>query len=221
MSALCQKKPCVPGSKKTSKAKKRLAVLCSGNGSNLQAFLDAERKGALGPAEVALVVCDRPEAYALVRANRAGKPAALLNYQDFATREAFDAALLGVLRKAGIDFVILAGFMRILSAKFVGAFSGRMLNVHPSLLPAFRGAHAIRDAVEYGARVTGVTVHFVTPELDSGPVIFQEAVIVKADDTAETLAKRVHAVEHRLYPLAARRLAEGRVRVSGRRVTVR
>lgn len=206
------------GSKKTCK---RLAVLCSGNGSNLQALLDAERRGSLGPAEVALVVCDKPEAFALARANRARKPAALLNSKEFATREAFDEALLGLLQRASIDYVILAGFMRILGAKAVNAFSGRMLNVHPSLLPAFKGAHAVRDAVEYGARVSGVTVHFVTPDLDSGPIIFQEAVAVRANDTAESLAKRIHAVEHRLYPLAVRRLAEGRVRVKGRQVVVR
>lgn len=206
------------GSKKTCK---RLAVLCSGNGSNLQALLDAERRGSLGPAEVALVVCDKPEAFALARANRARKPAALLNSKEFATREAFDEALLGLLQRASIDYVILAGFMRILGAKAVNAFSGRMLNVHPSLLPAFKGAHAVRDAVEYGARVSGVTVHFVTPDLDSGPIIFQEAVTVRANDTAESLAKRIHAVEHRLYPLAVRRLAEGRVRVKGRQVVVR
>lgn len=183
--------------------------------------MDAERKRALGPAEVALVVCDKPDAFALVRANRAKKPAALLEPKDFTTRDAFDAALLGVLRKAGIDIVILAGFMRILGADFVNAFSGRILNVHPSLLPAFKGAHAIRDAVDFGARVSGVTVHFVTPELDSGPVIFQEAVAVQANDTETTLAKRIHAVEHRLYPLAARRLAEGRIKANGRQVTVR
>lgn len=181
----------------------------------------AERRGALGPAEITLVVCDRPDAFALARANRARKPAALLDSKEFTTRETFDAALLGVLKKAGIDIVILAGFMRILTPAFVQAFSGRMLNVHPSLLPAFKGAHAVRDAVEHGARVTGVTVHFVTADLDSGPIIFQEAVVVRPGDTAASLAKRIHAVEHRLYPLAARRLAEGRVRVSGRQVTVR
>ncbi len=219
--------PCVSASRSTSKKKstagprKRLAVFCSGNGSNLQALLDAERKGSLGPAEIALVVCDRAEAFALVRANRANKPAALLSPKDFVDRDAFEEALSGVLRKAGIDFVILAGFMRILGAKFVQSFAGRMLNVHPSLLPAFKGAHAIRDAVEYGARVSGVTVHFVTPDLDSGPIIFQEAVQVSSKDTAETLAKRIHVVEHRLYPLAVKKLAEGRVFVKGRQVTVR
>lgn len=183
--------------------------------------MDAERKGALGPAEVALVVCDRPESFALVRANRAGKSAALIHYKDFEDRAAFDQALRNVLNAGRIDLVVLAGFMRILGSDLVRAYQGRMINVHPSLLPAFRGAHAIRDAVDYGAKVTGVTVHFVTPELDAGPVILQEAVTVRPDDTAETLAGRIHAVEHRLYPLAARRWAEGRVSVRGRRVTVR
>lgn len=195
--------------------------MCSGNGSNLQALLDAERSGKLGSARIELVVSDRADAYALARANKAGKPAAFLDPKDFADRAAFDAALLGVLRKARIDIVVLAGFMRILTAGFVDAFSGRMLNIHPSLLPAFKGAHAIRDAVEYGARVSGVTVHFVTPDLDGGPVILQEAVEVKAGDTAESLAKRIHAVEHRLYPQAVRLLAAGKVAVKGRQVRIR
>jgi len=209
-------------SKKTRRAaSKRLAVLCSGNGSNLQALLDAERAGKLGEARIGLVVSDRADAFALARANKAGKPAAFLDPKDFADRAAFDAALLGVLKKAGTDIVVLAGFMRILTADFVNAYKGRMLNIHPSLLPAFKGAHAIRDAVEYGAKVTGVTVHFVTPELDGGPVILQEAVEVKAGDTAESLAKRIHAVEHRLYPQAVRLLAAGKVSVKGRQVRVR
>jgi phosphoribosylglycinamide formyltransferase-1 len=196
-------------------------VLCSGNGSNLQALLDAERSGKLGAARITLVVSDRADAFALARANKAGKPAAFLDPKDFADRAAFDAALLGVLKKAGIDIVVLAGFMRILTAGFVDAYKGRMLNVHPSLLPAFKGAHAIRDAVEYGVRVTGVTVHFVTPELDGGPLVLQEAVEVRAGDTIDSLAKRIHAVEHRLYPRAVRLLAEGRVAVKGRQVLVR
>lgn len=195
--------------------------MCSGNGSNLQALLDAERAGKLGAARIELVISDRADAFALARANRSGKPAAFLDPRDFADRAAFDAALLSVLKKAGIDLVILAGFMRILTAGFVDAYKGRMLNIHPSLLPAFKGAHAISDAVDYGARVTGVTVHFVTPELDGGPVILQEAVEVKAGDTAESLAKRIHAVEHRLYPQAVRLLAAGKVSIKGRQVRVR
>lgn len=211
-------------SKKSSRASGRnvrLAVLCSGNGSNLQALLDAERAGRLGPARVALVLTDRADAGALVRANRSGKPAAFLDPKDFADRAAFDAAVLRVLRKDRIDLVVLAGFMRILTPKFVNAFSGKMLNIHPSLLPAFKGAHAVRDAVEYGARVSGVTVHFVTPDLDSGPIVLQEAVAVSTKDTEQSLAKRIHAVEHRLYPLAVRKLAEGKLSVKGRQVRAR
>lgn len=175
----------------------------------------------MGPARIELVVSDRPDAFALARANRSGKPAAFLDPKDFADRAAFDTALLGVLRKARIDIVVLAGFMRILTPGFVNAYQGRMLNVHPSLLPAFKGAHAVRDAVEYGARVTGVTVHLVTPELDGGPILLQEAVAVKPGDTEGSLARRIHAVEHKLYPLAVRRLAEDRVRVTGRQVRIK
>ncbi len=183
--------------------------------------MDAERAGGLGPAQIVLIVSDRADAGALVRANRSKKSAAFLDPREFKDRAAFDAALLGVLKKAQIDFVILAGFMRILTSEFVNAFAGRMLNIHPSLLPAFKGAHAIRDAVDYGSRVTGVTVHFVTPDLDSGPIILQEAVPVKAGDTEADLAKRIHAIEHRLYPQAVRKLAERKLAVKGRQVSVR
>lgn len=188
------------------------AVFCSGSGSNLEALLSAERRGALG-ARIALVVCDKPEAFAIVRANRAKKPVFLLEAAGFKTREEYDAAVLAVLRKAGIDLVILAGFMRILSASFVRALLGRIVNIHPSLLPAFKGAHAIRDAWQYGVKVTGVTVHFVTEDLDAGPIIAQEAVAVSPRDTEKTLERKIHKVEHRLYAQAVRLVAAGRVRL--------
>lgn len=198
---------------------KKIAVFCSGSGTNLEALLTAEKKGRLG-AVVALVVCDNPGAFAIVRANRRGKPVALIEPARFASRAAFDRAVVAVLKKSRIDFVVLAGFMRILTPAFLSAWRGRILNIHPSLLPAFRGAHAIRDAFAYGAGVTGVTVHFVTEELDAGPVILQEPVAVRLKDTPDSLEAKIHRIEHRLYPEAVRLFAAGRLKVKGRRVVI-
>jgi len=202
------------------KAGTRIAVFCSGNGSNLQALIDARRRGGL-KAEIALVLCDRADAYAIVRANRHSIPVALLSRGDFDSRAGFEKAALGILKKAGVKLVVLAGFMRILGPDFVRAYPDRILNIHPALLPAFKGAHGVRDAKAYGVKVTGVTVHFVTEDLDDGPVILQEAVAVRADDTEASLLKRVHKVEHRLYPKAVRLFAEGRLKVRGRKVLVK
>ena len=209
-------------SKKSLKAKSkvRAAVLCSGFGSNLQALLDAEKKRLL-KAEISLVLSDKPNAYALVRANRAKKMAVLLEAKGFASREDYDQAVLKILKKSGIDLVILAGFMRILSESFVNALPGRILNVHPALLPSFKGTHAIRDAYDHGARMTGVTVHFVTPVLDDGPIILQEAVRIEVKDTEKTLAQKIHKIEHKLYPKAVRLFAEGKLKIKGRKVHVR
>ena len=189
----------------------QVAVFCSGSGSNLEALLAAERKGLLG-ARIALVVCDKPGAFAIVRANRAKKPVFLLEAAGFTSREAYDAAVTAVLRKLKIDLVVLAGFMRILSADFVRVWRGHILNIHPSILPAFKGAHAIRDAFAYGVKVTGVTVHFVTEDLDTGPVVAQEAVPVAPRDTLKSLEEKIHKVEHRLYARAVRLVAGGNVK---------
>ena len=195
-----------------------LGVLCSGRGTNLQAILDA----AAGrfPARVGVVVSDRSDAYALTRAAKAGVPACWIDPKTFPTREAFEQAMIQTLRARGVKLVCLAGFMRILSPTFVRAFPHRLLNIHPALLPAFPGAHSIRDALEWGAKVTGVTVHLVDEQVDHGPILLQDAVPVLAGDTAATLLARVHATEHRLYPEAIRLMAEGRVRVQGRRVRI-
>lgn len=195
----------------------RIAVLVSGSGSNLQAILDARREGRLS-GDVALVVSNKPGVKALDRAEKAGVEALVLDHKGFASRHEYDAALHAELERRRIDLVVLAGFMRLLSADFVRQWYGRLVNIHPSLLPEFPGAHAIADALGAGAARTGVTVHFVDEGTDTGPIIAQEAVEVRPDDTEETLAERVHAVEHRLYPTVVDRLAAGRIRLDGRRV---
>jgi phosphoribosylglycinamide formyltransferase-1 len=197
----------------------RVGVLASGRGSNLQAILDAAAQPGY-PARVAVVVSDRERAAALERATAAGVPGVFVNPKDYADRDAYDAALAGTLRDHQVGLVCLAGFMRILSPAFVHVFDGRILNVHPSLLPAFPGLHPHRQALEHGVRITGATVHFVEADVDAGPIVLQAAVPVEPADTEATLAARVLVEEHRLYPAAVRLFAEGRLRVSGRRVIV-
>jgi phosphoribosylglycinamide formyltransferase 1 len=194
----------------------RIAVLASGNGTNLQALLDDPFAGP----RTALAVSDRPDAYALERARARGVPAVFLDPEVHHGRDAYGAALGALLDEHAIGVVALAGFMRILSPALVRRFEGRMVNVHPSLLPAFPGAHAVADALAWGARVTGVTVHLVDEEVDHGPIVFQEAVAIREDDDWDSLEARIHEVEHRLLPRAVRAVAEGRVRAEGRRVTV-
>jgi phosphoribosylglycinamide formyltransferase 1 len=196
-----------------------VGVLASGRGSNLQAILDASARPGY-PARVAVVVSDRERAAALERAAAAGVPAVFLNPKDHADREAYDAALAQTLRAHGVGLVCLAGFMRILSPGFVRAFAGRILNVHPSLLPAFPGLAAQRQALEHGAKIAGATVHFVDDGLDSGPIVLQASVPVREGDTEASLSARILLEEHRLLPEAVRLFAEGRLRVSGRHVSV-
>ncbi len=197
----------------------RIGVLASGQGTNLQAILDACAAGRL-PAQVALVLSDRPQAPALARARRAGVAAEAIPPSAYASREAHDAALVEALRAARVETVVLAGYQRLVSPLFLRAFPGRVVNVHPALLPAFPGLHAQRQALEYGVKVTGCTVHFVDEGVDTGPVILQEAVPVEEDDDEARLAARIRVVEHRLLVEALRLIAEGRVRVEGRRVRV-
>jgi len=197
---------------------KRVGVLVSGRGSNLRALIDAARRGELG-GEVGVVVSNVETAPALERARKAGIPAVFRDHRG-KKREEFDAEVVDILRAHGVDVVCLAGFMRLLSPVFVRAFPGRILNIHPALLPAFPGLDAQRQAWEHGAKVSGATVHLVDEGLDSGPIVAQEAVKVLSGDTPETLAARILEVEHRLYPRAVRLLLEGRCRVVGRRVIV-
>jgi phosphoribosylglycinamide formyltransferase-1 len=200
-------------------ARLRLGVLVSGSGSNLQALLDACAQADF-PAEVAVVVSNKPDAFALERARRAGVPTRVLEHKGFADREAFDAALLQALREAGVELVCLAGFMRLLGKAFIDAYAGRILNIHPSLLPSFPGLHAQRQALERGVKVAGCTVHFVDSGTDTGPIIAQAAVPVLPADDEAALAARILVEEHRLYPLAVRLVASGAVALSEGRTRV-
>ncbi len=195
---------------------KALGILISGRGSNLQAIIDAVAEGRLD-ARIAIVISNRAAAAGLERAARAGIETCVLSHKDFSTREDYDRALAGELRQCGVDVVCLAGFMRLLSATFVEAFPHAILNVHPSLLPAFPGVDAQRQALEHGVKVTGATVHLVTPELDGGPIIVQAAVPVLDDDTVETLSARILVEEHRIYPQAIATVLRGGWHVEGRR----
>lgn len=198
----------------------RLAVLASGRGSNLGAILDACRREAF-PARVVVVVSDREDAPALERAARDGVAAVFADPKPHADRAAYDGALLATLERYRPDLVCLAGFMRLLTPVFVRAWAGRLLNVHPALLPAFPGLHAQRQALEYGVKVAGATVHFVDEGIDSGPVILQASVPVRPDDTEESLSARILVEEHRLYPEAIRLFAQGRLVIIGRRVVAK
>jgi phosphoribosylglycinamide formyltransferase-1 len=191
-------------------ARLKVAVLISGRGSNLKALIDACAAPDF-PAEIVLVVSNRADAGGLAYAKHAGIPTAVVEHKNFATREDFDAAMQAQLEKAGAQLICLAGFMRILSEGFVRAWQGRMINIHPSLLPAFKGAHVHEQVLTAGVLVSGCTVHFVTPELDSGPIILQAEVPVEPQDTPESLAARVLEAEHVLYPRALRKIAEERL----------
>jgi phosphoribosylglycinamide formyltransferase-1 len=194
----------------------RVAVLASGAGTNLQALLDDPVVGTW----VTLVISDRSDANALERARARAIEAVGVDPARFADRAAFDHALVGTLRDRAIDIVALAGYMRIAGPELVGAFRDRMLNVHPALLPAFPGTSAVADALAWGVKVTGVTVHLVDEQVDHGPVVFQEAIEIAPDDDRDALEERVHEVEHRLLPAAVRALGEGRLVVEGRNVRV-
>jgi phosphoribosylglycinamide formyltransferase 1 len=192
-------------------SKKRVAVLISGRGSNMTALIEAA-KAQDYPAEIALVVSNVPDAAGLATAKRDGIATAVVDHRSFgADREAFERALDAELAARRIDLVCLAGFMRLLTPWFVTRWSGRLLNIHPALLPQFKGLHTHRRALEAGVTRHGATVHFVVPEMDAGPIVLQESVPVVPGDTEQTLAARVLAVEHRIYPQALRRVAEGRV----------
>ena len=198
----------------------RLAVLASGRGSNLGAILDHCHRPDF-PGRVVVVVSDREQAPSLERARREGVDAVFVDPKAHHDRAAYDAALLATLEARRPGLVCLAGFMRLLGPTFVRAWAGRLLNIHPSLLPAFPGLHAQRQALEYGAKVAGATVHFVDEGVDTGPVVLQASVAVRADDTEESLAARILVEEHRLYPEAIRLFAEGRLVIEGRHVRVK
>jgi len=194
-----------------------IGVLISGRGSNLQAIIEAIREGRLR-ARIALVIANHTGALGLERARAAGIDALVMSHRDHPSRDAYDRALVAELRRRAVRLVCLAGFMRMLGPFFCEAFPHAVLNVHPSLLPSFPGAEAQWQALTHGVKVSGVTVHFVTPELDAGPIIAQAAVPVHDDDTPETLAERILVEEHRLYPEAIARVLSGQWHLDGRRV---
>ena len=186
------------------------AVFASGNGGNLQAIISAVRVQKIRAA-LQLVVSDRADAYALVRARKAKVPTLCLDPKNFETREAFDRAVLAHLKERRIDFIVLAGYMRLFSRPFIRSYPNKILNIHPALLPAFKGTHSIRDAFQYGVKVTGATVHFVVEAMDAGAIILQEAVAVSPKDTEASLARKIHRVEHRIYPKAIDLFARGKI----------
>lgn len=192
----------------------KLAVLISGRGSNLAALIEACRAEAF-PAEIGLVISNRPDAAGLALAKQAGIATQIIDHKTFDDRASFDAALDAALRASGAELVVLAGFMRLLTDDFVNGWRGRMINIHPSLLPAFKGTDVHQRALDAGVKITGCTVHFVTPEMDSGPIIAQAAVPVVAGDTSETLAARILDAEHALYPHAIRLICDGRASFDG------
>jgi phosphoribosylglycinamide formyltransferase-1 len=198
---------------------KRIGVLVSGRGSNLQALIDAQRANDLGGGEIAVVVSNVETAFGLERARSAGIATVFRDHRG-KKREDYDAEIVSILKEHRIDIVCLAGFMRLLSSVFVRAFPNRILNIHPALLPAFPGLDAQRQAYEHGVKVSGATVHIVDEGLDSGPIVVQEAVPVFDADDAETLAHRILEIEHRIYPKAVRTLLSGRYRIEGRRFIV-
>jgi len=197
-----------------------VGVLISGAGTNLQAIIDRAADGSLD-CRLAVVVSNRAGAPGLQRAARAAIPTRVIDHRGFATREAFDAALVDALRAAGVELVVLAGFDRLVTRVLLNAFPNRILNIHPALLPAFKGLHAQRQALAYGVRISGATVHFVDEAEDHGPIILQGAILVAPDDTEETLAQRILDVEHTIYPAAIQLFAEGRLVIEGRRVRIR
>ncbi len=197
-----------------------IAVLCSGNGSNLQAIIDAVKSGYI-PARLSLVVSDNKDAYALERAGKAGIETAYLDPKKFESREDYDREIVKHFKAKEVGLVVLAGFMRLMSSRFINEYKGRIMNIHPALLPSFKGTHGARDALEYGVKVTGPTVHFVDEKLDNGPIILQRAVEVKDGDTEDTLMERIHKEEHEIYPEAIKLFVEGRLSIEGRKVRIR
>jgi phosphoribosylglycinamide formyltransferase 1 len=196
-----------------------LGVLISGSGSNLQAIIDAIEAQELD-AKIQVVLSNRADAYGLVRAKKHEIPVEVLDHKRFPSREAFDQAVVDILRDRQVELVVLAGFMRLLSPVFVRAYSNRIMNIHPALLPAFPGLHVQKKAVEHGVRFSGCTVHFVNEACDEGPIIIQAVVPVFPDDTEEILAGRILEQEHRIYPRAIQLYSEGRLRIEGRKVFV-
>lgn len=198
---------------------KNIAVFASGRGTNFSAIIRAVKKDKIR-ANLSLLICDNPKVPAISRAKRAGIKVALIKRKDFVTKQDFEAKIINHLEENKIDLIVLAGFMRLLGVDLIKRYKGRILNIHPALLPSFKGAEGINDAFTYGVKVTGVTVHFVDEEMDHGPIILQEAVKINEEDTLESLEKKIHQVEHKLYPQAIRLVVEDRLKIEGRKVRI-
>ena len=199
--------------------KLRIGVLASGGGTNLQSIIDRCQDGSLD-AEIAIVICNNPGAGALQRAAQAGIATRCINHRDFSNRVDFDTAVVNALQESGVELVVLAGFMRIITQTFIDAFPDRVINIHQALLPSFPGLHVQQQAIDYGARFSGCTVHFVDGGVDTGPILIQAVVPVLQEDTAETLAARILEQEHRIYPRAIQLIAENRVHINDRQVSI-
>jgi len=197
-----------------------IAVFCSGNGTNLQAIINAIKNRKLKSANIALVVSDNPGAYALTRAKKAGIKTLVVERSNFATKIDFENEIIKHLKKEGVELIVLAGFMRLIGKDLLNAYRNRILNIHPALLPSFKGAHGIKDAFDYGAKVTGVTVHFVDGEMDHGPIILQEAVPIKENDNLQSLEQRIHKTEHKLYYRAIQLYVSQKLKIANRRVKI-
>jgi len=195
----------------------KFAVFISGNGSNLQAIIDAVSEGYLS-GEIALVVSNKADAYGLTRAEKANIPALCIDPKAFTSKEIYEQAIVEELKFRQVDFIVLAGYMKILSPYFIQVYRDKILNIHPSLLPSFKGAHAISDAFDYGVKVTGVTVHFVDEEMDHGAIIAQQIVEIKEDESLDDLEEKVHKVEHSLYPKIIQKFIQGQINIKGRKV---
>lgn len=199
--------------------KKRIAVFASGFGSNLQALIDYNNKHGLN-GDIVLVFSNNKDAFALVRAKKNNIKAVFMDLTRYSSREKYDSKIIEMLEEEKIDLVVLAGYMLLLSQEFVHRFKNKILNIHPALLPSFKGTHGIKDAYRYGVKVTGVTVHFVDEDLDRGPIILQEAVDIDPDDSVEELERKIHKVEHKIYPEAVKYFCESRLEIDGRRVKI-
>jgi len=196
-----------------------IAVFASGKGTNFAAIIRAVKKGTI-KANLALLVCDQPGAGAIGRAKRAGIKVALVKKEDFATKEEFENKITRYLEENNIDLIVLAGYMRLVSLDLISRYKNKILNIHPSLLPSFKGTEGIKDAFNHGVKVTGVTVHFVDEEMDHGAIILQASLKVEEDETSESLETKIHKLEHKLYPEAIRLVVEGKLKVEGRKVRI-
>lgn len=196
-----------------------IAVFASGRGSNFSAIARAIKKGKL-KANLALLVCDKPKAKVIAKAKKANVKVVLIERKDFTSTEDYEHKIIEYLQASNVELIILAGFMRIIGATLINKYRNRILNIHPALLPSFKGEQGIRDAFDYGVKVTGVTVHFVDEEIDHGPIILQKELRVEEGDTLESLESKIHKIEHKIYPEAIRLFVEGRLKTEGRRLRI-